>query len=975
MSLLQKLSDPVQDPDCMASVDNLTTGGDYLDHWLNTVMSHTLQHHAGLSGEPQNRGKPPVIIVLTHEDKVTKEYIEKYKDEIWSHINEKAAGKLVMPEIFAVSNMTEDQTFDEIRDYIRQVTGTLPHMGEEIPIPWLHLNSKLKTKRKDGSHFCKFGDIMELARDPDINIADKHTLSMVLTFLHDRGDIIFFDEPSLRDDVTLQPQVMIDVFKTIITVPEYQQDRQTDLQVRKMWERLDQEGILSDELLTLIWERTDQQLDKPYLLQHKEFLKALMEKYYLICNATPVSHGSEESHQEQIYFVPALLRCKRDTAVLYPSNMHAYPQALYFVFSEKFLPSGMFCRLQALCVRRFGLEESSVFAGCGRFPTDNERQTFVITKVNHYLKVELLSSSDVFTEGLRVRKFLSSVLFEIKEKWIPCIQYELCFSVQREDGGEPAFQALSPSEESLEHRSRIPPEFRAVWMSDGLQYDRTENSGGDGPILQPTGNPTNIVGMRTIGPVLDTMELGGGLKLDQCDHIRSQLTPVRRVLEMKKKGEVDLCLLGAAVEMCSPEFVDLFSRAKRGKEVVMLRTDNYTTEFVTPLQTAMSELGVPCQTEIIDITSTVSITQKTVELLLNTNNRMVLLVISPQALHHNHWSNLEYEFPIRNKKLLLPILLYPPGSRDRMVRVLQQRAPVLCSMEREEIEMKVVIDEKDEARLYQISKAVGEEWTRLGQELGLEKSVLDNIRGDGNTETTLQMLKAWRIKTPHGPLHYLPQLEETLQSMDRSDLAAVVQETYEEYRNGLKFTELSPEMSEDKSWSLRLPGEGKYLCRRTDLGVMTPYPLHVTYRSVNWSDRWQQVGEWMPVGPLFSIQCEDVEGPVDILLPHVLHLTGNMEVTREDLQVVHVVGDSVELLTVTELTYTHAVTRFKKGSLFGVVGRTQKVSSVSRNCLVMTFRSLDGSDISTLKVYIVSNTKEMKEVRTYEMCKYTYYTL
>ena len=55
--------------------------------------------------------------------------------------------------------------------------------------------------------------------------------------------------------------------------------------------------------------------------------------------------------------------------------------------------------------------------------------------------------------------------------------------------------------------------------------------------------------------------------------------------------------------------------------------------------------------------------------------------------------------------------------------------------------------------------------------------------------------------------------------------------------------------------------------------MVTPYPLHVTYRSANWSDNWQQVGEWMPVGPLFSIQCEDVEGPVDILLPHVLHVT------------------------------------------------------------------------------------------------------
>eukprot|EP00058_Branchiostoma_floridae_P013942 XP_002599430.1 hypothetical protein BRAFLDRAFT_106573 [Branchiostoma floridae] len=265
-----------------------------------------------------------------------------------------------------------------------------------------------------------------------------------------------------------------------------------------------------------------------------------------------------------------------------------------------------------------------------------------------------------------------------------------------------------------------------------------------------------------------------------------------------------------------------------------------------------------------------------------------------------------------------------------------------------------------EARLYQISKVVSEEWTRLGQELGLEKSVLDNIVGVDNTQKTLQMLTAWRIKTPHGPLHYLPQLEETLQNIGRQDLAATVQEAYKEYRNGVQLTELSPDLDKDKKWSLHLPGEGKYLCRRTGLGVVTPYPLDVTYRSANWSDcSWPLEGEdLMPVGPLFSIKCEDVEGPVDLLLPHVLADT--TEVTRQDLHVVHVVGNSPELLPVTELTSSHAVTRFKKGSDFGLAGKKEKVRSVSRKGLFTAFRSLESSGISILNVYIVSNDRTVQ---------------
>ncbi|XP_078576551.1 uncharacterized protein LOC144862138 [Branchiostoma floridae x Branchiostoma japonicum] len=106
-------------------------------------------------------------------------------------------------------------------------------------------------------------------------------------------------------------------------------------------------------------------------------------------------------------------------------------------------------------------------------------------------------------------------------------------------------------------------------------------------------------------------------------------------------------------------------------------------------------------------------------------------------------------------------------------------------------------------RLYQVSRAIGEErqlWTRLGQELGLNRTVLGNIDGGYKhqyTQQAFQMLKAWRTKTPHGPLHYLPQLEETLQNMGKSDLAADVQGVYRDYRDALPLQKVSPEIAGD----------------------------------------------------------------------------------------------------------------------------------------------------------------------------------
>ncbi|XP_019625504.1 PREDICTED: uncharacterized protein LOC109470861 [Branchiostoma belcheri] len=270
-------------------------------------------------------------------------------------------------------------------------------------------------------------------------------------------------------------------------------------------------------------------------------------------------------------------------------------------------------------------------------------------------------------------------------------------------------------------------------------------------------------------------------------------------------------------------------------------------------------------------------------------------------------------------------------------------------------------------RLYQVSRAVCWEWTRLGQELGLNRSVLDNIGGEyrltdkTGTQKAFQMLKAWRTKTPHGPLHYLPQLEETLQNIGKPDLAKDVQGVYIEYRDALPLQEVSPEMTGDTDWSLRLPGEGKYLCRRTDLGVVTPYPLHVTYRSANWSDNWQQDQGWMAVGPLFSIQCEDVEGPVDILLPHVLHLDGDTVLNPDDIAIVHVAGETEELLTVSDISPTHLTTRFRKGSKFGPVVRKILGMDLRRNGLCVVFAPPNYPSVFQLHVYIISNVVLMVE--------------
>ncbi|XP_019624634.1 PREDICTED: uncharacterized protein LOC109470229 [Branchiostoma belcheri] len=703
MSLLQKLSDKVPDLDYKAAADNLVTGRDYLDHWLNSVRTHNLVHGREQEGEPR------VVLVLTHKDKVDQSDIDKYKKDIRDHISDEAAGKHVLPEIFVIDNFNEDNSdIDELREYLRKVAKGLWFMGQEVPMTWLHLKSKLMNKRREDEPFCRFQDVIDLARSDDVDIADDSVVADILTFLHDLGDIIFINEPVLRDHVTLRPQVMIDVFKTIITVPEYQQDRSIDGEVAEMWRRLEIDGILSDRLLTIIWTKADQKMQKPFLLRHKPFLKRLMEKYYLLCNATPIGgfgDTADKPEKEEIYFVPSLLAAKPDDSTLYPGHMTRCQHPLYVVFDNMFLPSGMFYRLQAICVRRFGFQESHVFAGCGRFPTDDVKQQFVVTKVKHYLKVEVLSAEaedqTEFTEGLPVRKFLSSCLFEIKENWIPSIQYNWCFGKETgEETGTPVFHPLPEIEQEMATgSSRFPEDFINVWIRG--RGDKTtscaENLGGSGPvIIEPTPSQADKEALHTIRPIrpiLDYLEACRGLSLAEVDRIRHELTSVGRCKELvetvNRAGDMCRRLLGASVEVCLPERAHMFLREERGDEIVLLHVGDYNDKLVQPLLKQLvqssSRYGVTVSEDVVKPEEI--ITDKLLCHLLTRNVRMVVPIITPQTLHSRHWSTLGYEFCVQNKNLVIPVFAYPEGTRERLLEVLDRRCAGMLEMAATEVPM------------------------------------------------------------------------------------------------------------------------------------------------------------------------------------------------------------------------------------------------------------------------------------------------
>ncbi|CAH1266866.1 Hypp3605 [Branchiostoma lanceolatum] len=212
-------------------------------------------------------------------------------------------------------------------------------------------------------------------------------------------------------------------------------------------------------------------------------------------------------------------------------------------------------------------------------------------------------------------------------------------------------------------------------------------------MIEPTLNPANVSAGRTIGPVLDCMETCGGLSLTECDRIRHELTFFSRFKEfvatVNSAGDMCRRLLGASVEVCLPERAPMFLREERGNEIVFLHVGDYNGKLVQPLLKqavqSSSRYGVTVSEDAIQPGD--AMTDRLLDHLLKRNVRMVVPIITPQALHSSHWSALGYEFSVQNKDLVFPVFAYPEGTRNRLVEVLSRRCAGMLDMPSTEVPM------------------------------------------------------------------------------------------------------------------------------------------------------------------------------------------------------------------------------------------------------------------------------------------------
>ncbi|XP_072043680.1 uncharacterized protein [Amphiura filiformis] len=413
-----------------------------LDFWMKSIYALLVEDEESDKSKTehywQTQLSPPIFLVGTHRNnlqgtsKLKKQKEEEIFNAIDKNLKDKRYRSHIVPQQFAVENsLDDDKEIKKLKEKIIEVAKQQHYMGEEIPLRWLAFEGAVKEAVEKDIHYTTVDKVRTFEGAKDIS--DSDGLRTMLQYYHDVGVILYFPNAGapLCELVILDMQWLIDVFKCVITILEKEKRRAQD---KPAWERLENEGILEDSLITFMWREFLKSEDEEENQQQKLALIELMKKYYLIVpkNCTDPKNAC--------YYVPARLRT--DALKTCDLTEASAGHTVFFIDFFDFLTYGIFCQLLARAVSWSQEQEDiadKVDLQEGIFPAGSSH-TFQIQMCENMIKVTVIpyvddddcSESSQRTLGAsgdisqKIRDFLSKSVLDIKETWLPGLRYRFC---------------------------------------------------------------------------------------------------------------------------------------------------------------------------------------------------------------------------------------------------------------------------------------------------------------------------------------------------------------------------------------------------------------------------------------------------------------------------------------------------------------------------------------------------------------------
>ncbi|XP_062583923.1 uncharacterized protein LOC134245663 isoform X2 [Saccostrea cucullata] len=347
--------------DPMGSLFENWTYEDYFVFWLRSIKTYCdderMEEKYGDKAEPN-----PVILIASHHDRLKREHknsddesYNSFYDKLESclpkehtlkdHISNERYFEIECPE----GSLHEEQAkaIEDVRKCIVQTAKSLPHWGEKIPVQWSIFEHYARSNKEK-----KIVAMEELKSMDEFKSMGENDIDDMLRFYQEIGQIIYFSDHGLRENVILDVQWFVDAFKNIITDPTHARPFCRKV---KEWNVFMKTGRISDSTLHKVWTKHN---SESYIIQRDKIMP-YMEKLGILAKirtqtVEKIEHGKVPSdHQtESVYYIPSIN--KTDITEICKEVIRKGSKTPILVFSFKtYLPHFFFYRLVVTCFSKW----------------------------------------------------------------------------------------------------------------------------------------------------------------------------------------------------------------------------------------------------------------------------------------------------------------------------------------------------------------------------------------------------------------------------------------------------------------------------------------------------------------------------------------------------------------------------------------------------------------------------------------------
>ena len=237
-----------------------------------------------------------------------------------------------------------------IQKVILEQGQSYPEFGEKLPKNWYQLQGKIEKMRKKGLRIIEYSKLEDANQTLEEPLSQEQ-LELFLSFQHNSGFLLHFNEPHLKHIVVLDPKLIIDATKSIITCPAFA----LDIWGKAEWEQMVETGKIEEGYIKEVWKKRD----KNVLYTHWQYLLLVLRKLDIVTKPKVYLKGFDVS--VSFYYIPCMLQTRLDGRETESSERYI---SMVFRFRDTdILPPAIYNRFVASCLALWEVENGRLYDG------------------------------------------------------------------------------------------------------------------------------------------------------------------------------------------------------------------------------------------------------------------------------------------------------------------------------------------------------------------------------------------------------------------------------------------------------------------------------------------------------------------------------------------------------------------------------------------------------------------------------------